>query len=96
MSGGAGGCGGGRAGLQTNGVARFAKSGRRRNTWDLEGPRGVVPRLGRLGRLRDSCVAVVRAPPGKWAVFAFLCGDGLEGWRHLHGDESEAHLRLGT
>ena len=24
---------------------------------------------------------------GKWAVFAFLCGDGLEGWRHLDGDE---------
>ena len=40
-----------------------------------------------LGRPRDSCEAVVRAPPGKWAVFAFLCGDGLEGWRHLGGDE---------
>ena len=40
-----------------------------------------------LMRPRDSCEAVVRAPPGKWAVFAFLCGDGLEGWRHLDGDE---------
>jgi len=46
-----------------------------------------APAMSTLGRPRDSCEAVVRAPPGKWAVFAFLCGDGLEGWRHLDGDE---------
>ena len=46
-----------------------------------------APATSTLGRPRDSCEAVVRAPPGKWAVFAFLCGDGLEGWRHLDGDE---------
>ena len=89
MPGGAGGCGGGRAGLQTK-----ASRGLRRSAGvAIHGTSKALVELSRglgastLMRPRDSCEAVVRAPPGKWAVFAFLCGDGLEGWRHLDGDE---------
>ena len=88
MPGGAGGLGGGGPACRR----------RRRAACDVRpasqymGPRrpscrGLGASNWTLGRPRDSCEAVVRAPPGKWAVFAFLCGDGLEGWRHLDGDE---------
>ena len=52
-----------------------------------------APAMSTLGRPRDSCEAVVRAPPGKWAVFAFLCGDGLEGWRHLDEERGAPQTR---
>ena len=86
MPGGAGGLGGGgpacrrrrRAACDVRPASQYM--GPRRPSWSCAA-------AWTLMRPRDSCEAVVRAPPGKWAVFAFLCGDGLEGWRHLDGDE---------
>ena len=86
MPGGAGGLGGGgpacgrrrRAACDVRPASQYM--GPRRPSWSSAAAWALM-------RPRDSCEAVVRAPPGKWAVFAFLCGDGLEGWRHLDGDE---------
>ena len=86
MPGGAGGLGGGgpacrrrrRAACDVRPASQYMRP--RRPSWSCAA-------AWTLMRPRDSCEAVVRAPPGKWAVFAFLCGDGLEWWRHLDGDE---------